>query len=301
MEFHLMTNHLVHSDTFLNTISETAVVKKLATGFAFVEGPIWDRRQDHLIFSDIAGDRMHRWSDSEGIGVYRDPSNMANGNAFDSMGRLVTCEHATSRLVRDEGSDGLMILASHYNGKELNSPNDVVVKSDQSIYFTDPDSGRKEFWGIPRERELDFCGVYRLSPDGDLVLLVDDFEIPNGLCFSLDESSLFINDTRRRHIRRFSVEDDGSISGGEVWAEVPGKEGERPPDGMKIDSSGTLFCTGPGGIHVFDSDGQLLGVIVFDENVANFAWGGSDLKTLYVTAATSLYSVQVEVAGLPAF
>jgi len=296
-----MTNLEIHDDQVLDTVSSQVEVEKLATGFAFVEGPVWDRESQHLIFSDIAGNRMHVWTEANGIGVYREPSNMANGNAFDARGRLITCEHATSRLVRDDGEGSQTVLASHFEGKELNSPNDVVVRSDGSIFFTDPDSGRKEFWGIPRERELSFAGVYRLDSDGDLMLLVDDFEIPNGLCFSLDESQLFVNDTKRRHIRHFSVADNGSLTGGEVWAELGGGDGERPPDGMKIDSSGTLFCVGPGGIHIFDADAKRTGVILFPENVANFAWGGPDLTDLYVTAFTSLYRVALKVPGLPSY
>jgi gluconolactonase len=296
-----MTSVTASDDRMREIVDPEVTVERLATGFAFVEGPIWDKRSRQLIFSDIAGDRMLRWSDDEGIRTFRDPSNMANGNAFDARGRLITCEHATSRLVREEDDATMTVLASHYEGRELNSPNDVVVKRDQSIYFTDPDSGRKEFWGIPRDRDLPFCGVYRLDPDGELKLLVDDFEIPNGLCFSRDESQLFINDTKLRHIRRFQVEDDGTISGGEVWAELGGGDGDRPPDGMKIDSGGTLFCVGPGGIHLFDEEGQRLGVVNIEENVANFAWGDDDLMSLYVTAATSLYRLRVKVTGLPAF
>lgn len=295
-----MTNVLIDDELVLETLSPNLEIEKLATDFSFVEGPVWDRNAQHLIFSDIAGNRMHVWSERDGIGVYREPSNMANGNAFDAQGRLITCEHATSRLVREDG-DRLIVLASHFEGKELNSPNDVIVKRDQSIYFTDPDSGRKEFWGIPRQRDLPFAGVYRLDQAGRLELLADDFEIPNGLCFSLDESHLFVNDTKRRHIRRFSVQQDGTLGGGGVWAELGGGEGDRPPDGMKIDSAGTLFCVGPGGIHLFNQDAARLGVILFPENVANFAWGGPDLTDLYVTAFTSLYRVPLKVPGLPSY
>lgn len=278
-----------------------AGIEHLATGFEFVEGPVWNGPGGFLIFSDIIGDAMYRWTGVDGITVFRQPSNMANGNAFDHHGRLVTCEHATSRLVRLEHDGSIRVLASHYDGKELNSPNDVVVKGDGSIYFTDPDSGRKDPWGVPRERDLPFCGVYRLSPDGELTLLVDDFVIPNGLCFSLDESHLFVNDTARRHIRLFDVRSDGTITGGEVWADVGGVEGERPPDGMKIDTQGNLFCTGPGGIHVFAADGARIGVIRVPENVANFAWGDSDLQSLFITASQSLYRTRVKVPGLPSF
>lgn len=286
------------SHRFHSIVAEDSPVVLLSTGFEFVEGPVWNRDGGFLLFSDIAGNRMLKWEESDGLTTFRDPSNMANGNTYDHEGRLVTCEHATSRLTRTEHDGTVTVLASHFDGRELNSPNDVVVKSDGAIYFTDPDSGRKPFWGIPRERELDFCGVYRLEPDGSMSLLVDDFVIPNGLCFSLDESRLFVNDTARRHIRVFDVAEDGSISGGEMWAELGGGEGDRPPDGMKIDSEGTLFCVGPGGVHLFDAAGARLGVIAVPEPVANFAWGGTGLTTLFITAATSLYSIEVLVPGL---
>jgi len=291
----------IHDDRMREVIDPGERVEHLAGGFEFVEGPVWHPSEHFLVFSDIAGDRMLRWTESDGISTFRQPSNMANGNAYDGEGRLVTFENASSRLTRTEPDGSITVLASHYDGKELNSPNDVVVKSDGAIYFTDPDSGRKPFWGIPRDRDLPFCGVYRLGADGDLSLLVDDFVIPNGLCFSLDEKQLFINDTRRRHIRVFDVAEDGSIDGGDVWVHVGGEDGERPPDGMKIDTVGNVYCTGPGGIHVFAPDSERLGVIRVPEDVANFAWGGVDLTTLFVTASTSLFGVGVTTPGRPAF
>jgi gluconolactonase len=278
-----------------------AEVSRVATGFVFTEGPVWHPTESHLIFSDIIGNRMLRWSELEGLAVYREPSNMANGNAYDGSGRLVTCEHATSRLVRTGEDGAVTVLASHFEDRELNSPNDVVVRSDGSIYFTDPDSGRKEPWGIPRQRDLSYCGVYRLVPGGELTLLVADFEVPNGLCFSPDETRLFINDTRRRHIRIFDLKPDGTISGGEIWADIEGKGADRPPDGMKIDQAGNLYCTGPGGIHVFDPGANRLGVILVPEDVGNFTWGGSRLLSLFITASTSLYRVEVMIPGRPAF
>lgn len=284
-----------------DVLDGNAGIERLATGFEFVEGPVWHGPDRYLVFSDIIGDTMHRWTDTDGITVFRQPSNMANGNALDPEGRLVTCEHATSRLVRMEHDGSISVLASHYDGRELNSPNDVIVDDEGVIFFTDPDSGRKAPWGVPRERDLPFCGVYRLGTDGDLTLLVDDFVIPNGLCFSLDGARLFVNDTARRHIRVFELQSDGTMTGGEVWADVGGVEGERPPDGMKIDTQGNLFCTGPGGIHVFADDGTRIGVIEVPENVANFAWGDADLQSLYITASTSLYRTRVKVPGLPSF
>jgi gluconolactonase len=248
----------------------------------------------------MPGDHMRRWTPTEGISTFRKPCNMSNGNAYDRQGRLVTCEHSSSRVTRTEHDGSITVLASHYNGKELNSPNDIVVRSDGTIFFTDPEFGRRKYYGRPRDSELDFRGVYLIKPSGELKLLADDFGQPNGLCFSLDETKLFVNDSPRRHIRVFDVDGD-TVTGGRVWAETGGVEGERTPDGMKIDSAGNLFCVGPGGIHVFDGEGARIGRILFPENVANFAWGEDDLKSLLVTASTSLYRVRVEVPGLPAF
>ncbi|MDB5423903.1 MAG: gluconolactonase [Phenylobacterium sp.] len=281
-------------------VKRDAAVERLATGFDFTEGPVWHPTGKFLIFSDMPGDHMRRWTPDEGITTFRKPCNMANGNAYDRTGRLVTCEHASSRVTRTEPDGAVTVLASHYQGKELNSPNDIVVRSDGTIFFTDPDFGRRERFGIPRESELAFRGVYLIRPDGELKLLADDFDQPNGLCFSRDEKTLFVNDTPRRHIRAFQAVGDG-VSGGEVWAETGGAAHERTPDGMKIDTDGNLFCVGPGGIHVFDEGGARLGVILVPEDVANFAWGEDDLRSLLITATSSLYRVRVEVPGLPAF
>ena len=290
----------VRDPRFHQIVNDDAVLERLATGFEFTEGPVWHPQEKFLIFSDMPGDHMRRWTPSEGISTFRKPCNMANGNAYDRQGRLVTCEHASSRVTRTEHDGTIVPLATHYKGKELNSPNDIVVRSDGTVFFTDPDFGRRQYYGVPRESELDFRGLYLIRPDGELRLLADDFGQPNGLCFSRDETRLYVNDSPRRHIRVFDVDGD-RLSGGEVWAETGGVEGERTPDGMKIDSAGNLFCVGPGGIHVFDADGARLGVILVPENVANFAWGEDGLQSLLITASKSLYRMHVEVPGLPAF
>lgn len=273
-------------------------VEQVATGFGFTEGPVWDRARGRLIFSDMKDDHMRCWQDGVGITTCRKPSNKGNGNAFDREGRLITCEHATSRLVREERDGSFTVLASHFEGKELNSPNDLTIKSDGTIYFSDPTFGRiREDVGVPRALTLDFRGVYRVAPDGShLKLLADDFEQPNGLCFSPDQSRLFINDTPRLHIRVFDVKPDGSLAGGAVWAETTG-EGEGRPDGMKLDGAGYLYCTGPGGVHIFDPAGVCLGVILTPERPTNFAWGDADRCSLYITAQTSLYRARVKTPG----
>jgi gluconolactonase len=289
-------------DPRLRTVVDPKVApERLAGGFEFTEGPIWHPREQHLIFSDMPGDHMRRWAPGAGVTTFRRPSNMANGNAYDRAGRIVTCEHATSRLTRT-GPDGrIEVLASHWQGKELNSPNDVVVRSDGWIYFSDPTFGRMEYYGLPRAPELTFRGVYRVLPEtGTIELLADDFGQPNGLCFDLEERHLFVNDTECCHIRAFEVQADGRLGGSRIWAE-PAGEGEGAPDGMKVDAAGNLFCTGPGGIHVFAPDAVCLGVIRLPEVAANFTWGDPDLCGLFVCASTSLYRVRLRTPGRPAF
>ena len=290
----------VRDPRFRQVVGQDAVLDRIGSGFAFTEGPVWHPTERHLVFSDMPGDHMRRWSEADGVSTFRRPSNKANGNAYDSRGRLLTCEHATSRVVREEADGTLTVLAGRWQGKELNSPNDIVVKRDGSIHFTDPNYGRREHFGVPRAQELDFQGVYRIAADGTLSLLADDFLQPNGLCFDGAESRLFVNDTDRGHIRVFSVGGDGTVADGEVWAEVTG-EGDGAPDGMKTDSEDNLYCTGPGGVHVFAPDATCLGVIPVPEQVANFTWGGDDMRSLFVTASTSLYRTRVGVPGRPAF
>jgi len=270
----------------------------LASDFQFTEGPFWHPVEQHLTFSDIPGDTLYRWSEQDGVSVFRQPSHKANGNAYDLEGRILTCEHVTSRLSRTNLDGSYEILASRYGDKELNSPNDVVVKSDGSIYFTDPPYGRiNARVGELRSQELDFCGVYKLDLSTDtLTLLVDDFERPNGLCFSSDEGSLYVNDSAHNHIRIFDVQDDGMLANGRMWTQLVG-EGIGPADGMKVDSEGNVYCTGPGGIHIFDSAANCLGVIHVPEQTANLCFGDDDYRTLYITASTSLYRLHVRIHG----
>lgn len=292
----------VHDERFRAIVEPDARVERVATGFKFTEGPVWDPVGKRVIFSDMQDDHMRAWSPATGTVTFRKPSNKTNGNVFDQQGRLISCEHATSRVVRQEADGRMTVLASHFQGKALNSPNDIVVKSDGSIYFTDPTFGRiREDVGVPRPLELSFRGVYRIpTGGGPLQLLADDFEQPNGLCFSSDESTLWVNDTVRKHIRKFRVNPDGSLSGGEVFAQPAGDK-VGPPDGMKIDSAGHLYCTGPGGLHVFDMEGRCLGVILTPERLTNFNWGDEDLRGLYMTALTSLCRVRVKVPGRPPY
>lgn len=291
----------IRDSRFRTVVGDAVELERLATGFAFTEGPVWHPTKRHLVFSDIPNGRMHRWLPSGALSVYRDPSNMANGNTLDRQGRLISCEHATSRVVREEFDGTLTVVATHYHGRQLNSPNDVVVGADGAILFTDPSFGRMKYYGVPRECDLSFRGVYRLGPDSsEPALLADDFDQPNGLTLSLDGRRLYVNDTMRKHIRVFDVAPDGGISGGEIWAETKG-QGKGAPDGMKIDSRGNIYCCGPGGIHVFDSEWIFLGVILTPEICANFTFGGDDYRTLFVTASSSLYRATVQTPGRPLF
>jgi len=291
-----MSTH-IHDRQGRDLVGPDATLELVRSGFTFTEGPVWSAGEECLIFSDIPADEMWRWDERNGFRIFRKPSNYANGNTFDRQGRLLTCEHATSRLTRVEADGSTTVIASHYEGAELNSPNDVVVDAGGNIYFTDPTYGRSAGFGVPREPVLGFRGLYRVPLDnGPLELLADDFVQPNGLCLSLDGSLLYVNDTDRMHIRAFSVGEDRKLSGGEPWAATIG-EGLGGPDGMKIDSEGNVWCTGPGGLYVFASDATQLGFLAVAEQVGNFAWGGRDLKTLFVCASTGLYRIRTEVAG----
>jgi len=289
----------IRDPRFTELIDPEQDIDRLLTGFDFTEGPAWNPVDRSLIFSDILGNSIYRWTQTSGLQTLRRNSYMANGNCFDMQGRLVTCEHATSRVTRTDFVRGgeLEVLASHYQGKQLNSPNDIVCKSDGALYFTDPNSGRSAGYGVPRSQELDFQGIYRIdSQEMVLTLLADEFSKPNGLCFSLDEKCLFINDSDHNHIRVFDVKEDGRLEGGQVWAELT-PEGFGVADGIKIDQDGNLFCTGPGGIHIFDIDGSYLGFIHMPEHTTNLTWGDPDFSSLYITACTSIYRLRTNTAG----
>ena len=291
----------IRNNLFRKVVGDETTVERLATGFDFTEGPIWHPREKHLTFSDMPSDHMRRWTAIDGVRTFRRPSNMTNGNTYDRAGRMLSCEHATSQVIRTELSGTITILATHYRGKQLNSPNDIIVKSDRRIYFTDPTYGRMPHFAIERAPELDFRGVYRIEEDGsELTLLIDDFAQPNGLCFSRDEKRLFVNDTERGHIRVFDVGLEGLLSNGAVWAVCEG-EGSGAPDGMKVDRAGNLYCCGPGGLHVFSPDARSLGVIGVPEVVANFTWGDDDLLSIFLTASTSLYRVRTKTPGIALF
>jgi gluconolactonase len=280
-------------------VDETATPERIATGFEFTEGPLWNRSGEYLLFSDLAGDVMRRWSEREGVAEVRHPSGKSNGLTYDRQDRLIACEHVGRRVTRTESDGSITVLASEYRGKPLNSPNDVVVKSDGSIYFSDPAYGLQDYYGIKRPQDLSFQGVYRIAPDGALTLLVDDFAAPNGLCFSPDESLLYVDDTERMYVRVFEVKSDGSLANGRIFFDFAAREPswKGAPDGMKLDERGNLYATGPGGVWIVDPSGAPLGLIEMPEVPSNLNWAGDDWRTLYVTAQTSVYRIRVKVTG----
>jgi gluconolactonase len=270
----------------------------LAGGFTFTEGPIWHPRDQYLLFSDMPADVRRRYDERGGVREVMRPSNKCNGMTYDANLGLVVCEHATSSLIRER--DGRReILASHFEGKELNSPNDVCVRSDGSIYFSDPWYGRMPVYGVERPRQLGFQGVYRVPPGGGQPQLVVDrnlFEQPNGLCFSPDEKLLYVNDTVRALIRVFDVHADGTLGTDRIFASGIRSELEPGvPDGMKCDSAGNIWVTAPGGVWVYSPSGALLGKVRVPELVANLHWGKSDWRTLFMCATHSLYAVRTKI------
>jgi len=285
----------LHED-FPALFPEDVAIEKVATGFRFTEGPLWFSEQGFLLFSDIPGNKILRFiPQGNAIEVYREPTGNSNGLTRDIEGRLITCEHSHRRLTRTEHDGSITVLVDSYQGKRLNSPNDVAVTEEGIVYFTDPPYGIE-----PQEQELPFQGIYRLDPEsGEVTLLNDDMDRPNGLVFSPDEKTLYVTDSSARcHLKAFSVQSDGSLANGMIFCPMKIRA-FGSPDGVKTDSLGRIFCTGPGGVWVLNAEGTLLGRIVLPEIAANCAWGDDDLCSLYITAETSLYRVRVNVPGIP--
>jgi gluconolactonase len=283
------------------------MLERLASGFTTTEGPIWHPSGQYLLFSDMPADIRRRWDARSGARVVMRPANKCNGMTLTRGLALLVCEHSTSRLVIEHPSGEREVLASHWGDRELNSPNDVVTGLDDSIYFSDPAYGRLPVDGVERDQELSFQGVYRVVPTGELQLLADDFDQPNGLCFSPGYDKLYVNDTPRCHIRVFDVAADGTLKGGAVFRDGIGTGLVSPTgvpdggvvDGMKCDELGNVYCTGPGGIWVIDPAGSRIGVIEVPEIVSNLNWGDPDWRTLYLAATTSIYRIRMRVAGHP--
>jgi gluconolactonase len=283
-------------------ISPSEPIQELADGFGGpqgpAEGPVWWKEGHYLLFSDIHNNRRMKYVPGQGVSVFQEPTNRANGLTRDLQGRLVACEHDTRRVTRQELDGSLTVIANSFQGRQLNRPNDVVVKSDGCIYFTDP-------WthpSAPQQWDLTVAGVYRVTPDlGTVTLLIDDFIVPNGLAFSPDESVLYINDSRRRHIRAFDLLPNGTLAKqtDRLFADLGGDE-PGVPDGMKVDVEGYVYCGGAGGLWIIDPHGKKLGRIVHGEPATtNLAFGGDDWKTLYFTSRNRLGAVNVKIPGIP--
>jgi gluconolactonase len=291
-------SHTALRREFSDLIDLEAPVERLASGFTFTEGPIWHPRDQYLLFSDMPADVRRRWDERGGAREVMRPSNKCNGMTYDAELGLVVCEHATSSLIR-ESNGRRETLASHFEGKELNSPNDVCVRSDGSIYFSDPWYGRMPVYGVERPRQLGFQGVYRVPPGGGQPQLLVDrnlFDQPNGLCFSPDERQLYVNDTVRALIRVFDVNADGTLGTDRIFASGIRSELEPGvPDGMKCDSAGNIWVTAPGGVWVYSRTGALIGKVRVPELVANLHWGKSDWRTLFMCATHSLYAVRTKI------
>jgi gluconolactonase len=281
------------SEALIGLFLESAVLERVATGFRFTEGPVWTAEKKSLLFSDIPANRIYELPADGHVMTVREPSGNSNGLTRDQKGRLIACEHGNRRVTRTEADGAVTVLAETFRGKRLNSPNDVVVKSDGAIYFTDP------AYGItPDQQEQPLEGVYRLSPDGkEISLVADDLARPNGLAFSPDEKKLYIDDSERRHIRVYDVQPDGSLAGSSRFHDM-NVSAPGAPDGMKVDVAGHVYCTGAGGVWVFDNAGKHLGTIVTPEKPSNCAWGDDDRRSLYITAVTSVYRIRVKTPGL---
>ncbi|WP_083750183.1 SMP-30/gluconolactonase/LRE family protein [Rhodohalobacter halophilus] len=270
---------------------ELSTPEAIAEGFQFTEGPFW-HPNGFLLFSDIPANRIYRWAPGDAEAeVYLEPSGNSNGISITPDGNIVLAQH--EGRVSEVGDDmSINPLADQFNGMRLNSPNDLVVHSNGAIFFTDPPFGVSD-----EDRELDFSGVYRLDPNGELTLLFDEFNYPNGIALSPDESHLYVNDSASGRIIRFDLDQSGSVSNQTLFASVGERDDSGAADGMKTDSDGRLYSTGPGGLSVFDVEGNRIQLLEFDERITNLAWGGESNSELYVTAPNSVYRVETNVSG----
>ena len=283
-----------------------ATIEKLAEGFTFIEGPVWDRGGSRLLFSDVRGNTIYEWSEADGVNALIDPvfegdetglrSISSNGLTFDAQGRLIICEHGNRRISRLEDDGTRSVVVAAYNGRRLNSPNDLVYASDGSLYFTDPPYGLEGLEESPM-RELDFNGVYRLGTNGELELLVADQTRPNGIALSPDETTLYVanSDAENKVWMAYDINEEGA-SNARVFYDVNDQDAPGAADGMKVDLAGNIFATGPGGVWIIAPDGTHLGTISTGEVTANVGWG-DDGRTLYMTSSTSLYRIRLNTQG----
>ncbi len=289
-------------DRLVDLVGADVEWEQLADGLLSSEGPIWIAEEGCLLFSDIQHNRRCRWDEQRGLQIVAEPTQKANGMTRDADGNLIVCEHITHALVRmsaDGTGAGREVLASHYQSLELNSPNDVVVASDGAIYFTDPPGGRTAKWGIEREPELDFTGVFRYPPGGGELELVGKFEFPNGLCLSPGESTLYVNETANQRILAFDLGPGGVTSNRRVFASGIGSAELGTVDGMRCDEHGNVWVTGPHAIWVYTPDGKRLGGLAVPDRPLNLHWGGPDWSWLFVTGSNALYRLKTKVRPNP--
>ena len=281
-------------------IDRRAPLDRIVQGLSFGEGPVWDRRNQQLFFVDIIGNTIWKWKPGVGKEVVIQPSGCADGMTFDREGRLVVAGWSSRTIWRLEHDGSMRTLVSHYLGQKLNSPNDIVVRSDGTIYWTDMIGGLviPAMVGADVQQYLETQGVFKLSPDGKADFVVDKGCVaPNGLAFTPDESVLYLNDSRLSTIRAYDVQPDGTLRNERLFHELAGNE-EGVADGMKVDSRGNVYCTGPGGIHVIDPQGKLLGRIRVPGHTTNMGWGDDDWRSLYITTCDSVYRTRVNIPGV---
>lgn len=292
----------IHDPRFRHLIVTSAGLDELYSGCRWAEGPVWFNDANQLLWSDIPNQRMLRWTPDGGVSVYREPSNFANGHTRDKQGRLVSCEHGTRRVTRTEIDGSITVLADSFEGARFNSPNDVVVKSDGTVWFTDPIYGiLSDYEGYRADPEQPTRNVYRLDPaTGELTTVVTDFVQPNGLVFSHDETVLYVADSAAshdeslpRHIRAFDVKDGKRLANDRVFCVID----KGIPDGIRADMNGNLWSSAADGVHCFDSSGKLLGKILVPQTVANLTFGGPKRNRLFIAATRSLYSIYVTATG----
>ena len=292
----------IHDPRFRQMIVTSAGLDELHSGCRWAEGPVWFNDANQLLWSDIPNQRILRWTPEGGVSVYREPSNFTNGHTRDRQGRLISCEHGARRVTRTEVDGSITVLADRFEGRRLNSPNDVVVKSDGTIWFTDPTYGiMSDYEGYRADPEQPTRNVYRLDPEtGELSAVVTDFIQPNGLAFSPDEKTLYVADSSAshddrlpRHIRAFDVTNGGRLVNGRVFCVID----KGIPDGIRTDANGNVWSSAGDGVHCFDPAGKLIGKILVPQTVANLTFGGPRRNRLFIAATRSLYSLYVAVAG----
>lgn len=301
-------------------VADDAQVEKVSGNFGFLEGPVWVRKGGYLLFSDIPANVIYKFSSADGkVSVAvpysgfsgADPSNVgmqmnngvamvtllgSNGVTIDPQGRVVYCTHGDHQVVRIEADGRRTVLAREFEGKRLNSPNDLVYKSDGALYFTDPPAGLRE-GDKDAKKELPFNGVYLLK-DGKLQVVIKDMALPNGLAFTPDEKYLYVNDSVKKTITRYPVQPDDTLGSGQLFIDMNADKAPGAPDGMKVDQKGNVYCTGPGGFWIMSPEGRHLGTVLTTELPANLAFGDADNKTLYLTARTGLYRIRLKIPGI---